>query len=178
MSIADIEVQAMVDRVNEVAIPADFGGAFWQEFDGWLFASNGGEIRNFLRIVDGQLALTQAQRSNTRERLVFSSPLLTDMEKFLTYYFSGSLREKRRLPMLLVVSIPVTVDKVAPGFTITDSGVRDELHHVGEGVVRAGVDVELIEFSHYVALSPEEIRESALDPEGKPHFMVEPGSRG
>ncbi|MFE4467349.1 Imm61 family immunity protein [Leifsonia sp. NPDC056824] len=167
----------MVDRVNEVAIPAGYGGSFWPDFDCLVFASSGGEIRNFLRVVDDQLVLTQAQRSNTDEDLVFSTPQLTDMEKFLTYYFSGSLREKRRLPMLLVVSIPVTKDKVAPGFKITDAGARDELHHRGESVVRAGDYVELIEFSHYVVLSPDEIRESALDPEGKPHFMVEASSR-
>ena len=177
VGIVDADVQQMVDRVNEVAIPADFGGAFLQEFDGWVFATSGGEVRNFLRIVDDQLMLTQAQRTNTRERLVSSSPLLTDMEKFLTYYFCRSLREERRLPMLLVVSIPVTVDKVAPGFTITDAGVRDELHQRGESVVRAGVDLELVEFSHYVTLSPEEIRASALDPEGEPHFVVEAGPR-
>jgi hypothetical protein len=95
------------------------------------------------------------------------------MEKFLTYYFCRRLREKRRLPMLLVVSIPVTVDKVAPGFTITDpGGLGYELRHRDESVVRCGDDVELIKFSHYVTLTPDEIRESALDPEGKPHFMV------
>ncbi|KQR53966.1 hypothetical protein ASF88_03755 [Leifsonia sp. Leaf336] len=178
MSIVDADVQAMVERVNEVAIPAGYGGSFWQQFDGWLFANSGAEIRNFLRIVDDQLVLTQAQRSNTHEKLVFSTPLLTDMEKFLIYYFAEDLREERRLPRLLVVSIPVTVDKVAPGFTITDAGPRDELHHRGESVVRAGGAIGLIKFSHYVDLSPEEIRESALDPEGKPHFMVVPDSRG
>ncbi len=177
MSALDADVQAMVERVNEVAIPADFGGSFWPDFDCIVFADTGAEIRNLLRIVDDQLVLTQAQRSNTHEKLVFSTPLLTDMEKFLTYYFCRSLREERRLPMLLVVSIPVTNDKVAPGFTIVDAGPRDELHHRGESIVRAGDDVELVKFSHYVTLSPEEIRESALDPEGKPHFMVMPGSR-
>ena len=171
--ITDADVQALVARVNEVAIPAVYGGAFWEKFGGWVFASSGGEIRNFLRLVDGRLALTQAQRSNTKERLEFSTPLLTDMEKFLTYFFCRRLREEKRLPMMMVVPIPVTRDKVAPGFTITDPGGPGyELHHAGEGVVRCGDDVELIEFSHYVALSPDEIRESALDPEGKPHFMV------
>ncbi|MGH1522556.1 Imm61 family immunity protein [Leifsonia sp. L25] len=173
MSIGDADVQAMVDRVNEVAIPAVYGGAYWGEFGGWVFASSGGEIRYFLRIVDGQLVLTDAQRARTDENLMFSTPLLTDMEKFLTYYFCRRLREKRRLPMLLVVSIPVTRDKVAPGFTITDPGGPGyELHHAGESVVRCGDDVELTKFSHYVTLTPEEIRQSALDPEGKPHFMV------
>ena len=170
-SIVDADVQAMVDRVNEIAIPAVYAGSFREKFDGWIFASSGGEIRNFLRVVDDQLVLSQAQRSDTDENLVFSTP------KFLTYYFCRRLRERKRLPMLLVVSIPVTNDKVAPGFKITDAGVRDELHQLGESVTRAGVDVELIKFSHYVALSPEEIRESALDPEGKPHFMVEASSR-
>ena len=173
MSVARTDVEAMVERVNAVAIPADFAGGFTQEFDAWVFDSTGGEIRNFLRIVDDRLALTQAQRANTEEDLVFSTPLLEDMEKFLTYFFCGSLRGRERLPMLLVVSIPVTTEKVAPGFTITDPGEPwYELHHFGESVVRAGNKTELVEFSHYVALTPDEIRESALDPEGKPHFMV------
>lgn len=163
----------MVDRVNSVAIPADFGGSFWQKFDAWIFANSGGEIRYYLRLVDGWLVLTNAERSETTEQLVFSTPLLADMEKFLTYYFCDSLRGDRQLPMLLVVPIPVTNDKVAPGFTITDSGGPGyELHQGGESIVRRGDDTELVEFSHYVTLTPDEIRESALDPEGKPHFMV------
>lgn len=178
MSILDADVQAMVDRVNEVAIPAVYGGAYWDNFDGWVFANSGGEIRNFLRIVDKRLVLSQAQRSDTKESVEFSTPLLTDMEKFLTFFFCRRLREKRRLPMLLVVPIPVTVDKVAAGFTVTDpGGPGHELHHYGENVVRCGNKFELIKFSHYVTLSVEEIRESALDPEGKPHFMVTSGSR-
>ena len=173
VSIADADVQALVDRVNEVAIPAGYGGAFWEEFGGWVFANSGGEIRNFLRIVDGQLALTQAQRANTHEKPLFSSPLLADMKKFLTFFFSDRLRDEQRLPLLLVVSIPATEEKVAPGFTIIDvGGFGYELHRSGESTVRRGNKLELIQFSHYVALSPDEIRESALDPEGKPHFMV------
>ncbi|WP_349867576.1 Imm61 family immunity protein [Leifsonia sp. WHRI 6310E] len=174
MNEAAADVQAMVDRVNEVAIPADFGGSFWEEFDAWLFANSGAEIRNFLRIVDNRLVLTNAQRSNTTEQLVFSTPSLSDMEKFLTYYFCDSLREDRRLPMLLVVSIPVTVDKAAEGFSIAKAeGLGYELHCRGESVVRRGRLIGLVKFSHYVALTPEEIRASALDPEGKPHFMVD-----
>ncbi|MGH1522557.1 Imm61 family immunity protein [Leifsonia sp. L25] len=139
MSIADADVQALVDRVNEVAIPAGYGAAFWEEFGGWVFANSGGEIRNFLRIDDDQLVLTQAQRSNTDEDLEFSSPLLTDMEQFLTYFFADSLRYEERLPRLLVVSIPVTADKVAPGFTITDPGGPGyKLHRSGESTVRRG----------------------------------------
>ncbi|MFE4467350.1 Imm61 family immunity protein [Leifsonia sp. NPDC056824] len=179
MSIADADIQAMVDRVNVIAIPAVYAGSFREKFNAWVFASSGGEIRNFLRVVDDQLVLSQAQRSNTDESVEFSSPSLTDMEKFLTYYFCRRLRGRKRLPMLLVVSIPVTVDKVAPGYRITDPGGPGyELHHRGDDIVRRGNKWELIEFSHYVALSPDEIRESALDPEGKPHFMVESGSRG
>jgi|GEM_PF-1670196 len=171
MSLTFAEVQAMVDRVNEVAVPADFGGAFYEKFDAWVFADTGAEIRDYLRIVGDRLVLSNAQRAETKERLIFSPPLLEDMEKFLTYHFCNSLRELRRLPRLLVVSIPVTNDKVAPGFAIRELE-EYELHHTGEPVVRCGVDVDLVKFSHYVGLTPEEIRESALDPEGKPHFMV------
>ena len=130
-------------------------------------------MRNFLRIAEDRLVFTEAYRSNDDKKLVFSTPLLTDMEKFLTYRLCNSLRWDRQLPMLLVVSIPVTNDKIAPGFTITKApGPGFELHRTGEPVVRYGDDVQLVKFSHYVNLSPDEIRESALDPEGKPHFMV------
>ncbi|WP_431219076.1 Imm61 family immunity protein [Leifsonia xyli] len=134
----------------------------------------GGEIRDFLRVVDDRLVLTNAQRAETKEQLVFSTPVLEDMEKLLTYHFCGRLREERRLPMLLVVPIPVTIEKTAPGFTITelDEYPWYELHQANESVVRCGNDLQLVEFSRYVGLSPEEIRQSALDPEGKPHFMV------
>jgi hypothetical protein len=175
MSIDPAEVQGMVDRVNTLAIPAGYGASFYQEFDAWLFANLGFEIRIFLRIVDDHLVLTHAERGDTKETPVFSTPLLTDMEKYLTYYFCRSLRSDKGLPRLLVVSIPVTIDKVAPGFTITDpGGPWYELHHPGESVTRRADIVDLVEFSHYVVLSPDEIRESALDPEGKPHFMVRP----
>ena len=173
MSIDRADVEGMVERVNSLAIPAHFGGGFMAEFDAWVFADTGAEIRNFLRVVDDRLFLTRAQRASTEESLEFSSPLLEDMEKFLTYLLCSSLRGDKGLPMLLVVSIPVTIDKVAPGFEVTDSGDRwYELHHSSDGVVRTGNRTELVEFSHYVNLSPEEIRQSALDPEGKPHFMV------
>ncbi|WP_374178905.1 Imm61 family immunity protein [Leifsonia sp. WHRI 6310E] len=164
----------MVDRVNEVAIPAHFGGVLGKLSGAWVFANRGGEIRNYLRIVDGGLVLTNVERAETVEQLVFSTPSLSDMEKFLTYYFCDSLREDRRLPRLLVVSIPVTIDKAADGYTVVETeGIGYELHRRGESVVRRGSDTDLVEFSHYVALTPEEIRASALDPEGKPHFMVD-----
>lgn len=173
MSVTSAEVEALVDRVNEVALPADSAGSFYEKFDAWVFADTGAEIRDYLRIVGDRLVLSNAQRAETKERLIFSTPLLSDMEKFLTYHYCNRLREVRRLPRLLVVSIPVTNDKVAPGFAITKAaGPGYELHHSGDPVVRYGVDVQLVKFSHYVGLSPEEIRESALDPEGKPHFMV------
>jgi hypothetical protein len=64
---------------------------------------------------------------------------------------------------------------VAPGFTIIKAdGPGYELHHPGESVTRRADIVDLVKFSYYVVLSPDEIRESALDPEGKPHFMVRP----
>ncbi|MFF9564971.1 Imm61 family immunity protein [Leifsonia sp. NPDC014704] len=173
MTIRHSDIQAMVDGVNSLALPAGLPGSFWREFDAWLFATSGAEIRIFLRAVDDRLVLTHAERSDTKEVLVFSTSLLADMEKFLTYFLCSSLREDKRLPRLLVVSIPVTIDKVAPGFTITKAdGPGYELHHRGESVIRGGDDVELVNFSHYVSLSTEEIRQSALDPEGKPHFMV------
>ncbi|WP_295125416.1 Imm61 family immunity protein [uncultured Leifsonia sp.] len=95
------------------------------------------------------------------------------MDKYLTYSFCYRVRERSRLPMLLIVPIPVTIDKVAPGYTITKAaGPRYELHHRDESTIRRGSDTDLVEFSHYVALTPEELRASALDLEGKPHFMV------
>ena len=168
------EVQAVVDRVNEVAAPAGFGVLLSKISVEWVFANLGGEIRHYLRIVDGELVLTNAERAETVEQLVFSAPLLSDMEKFLTYHFCNSLRRRRRLRMLLAVSIPVTIDKAGDGFSIVKSeGLGYELHCRGESVVRRGDDVNLVEFSHYAALTPEGIRASALDPEGKPHFMVD-----
>lgn len=173
MGITVAEVQAVVDRVNEVAAPAGFGVLLSKISVEWVFANLGGEIRHYLRIVDGELVLTNAERAETVEQLVFSAPLLSDMEKFLTYHFCNSLRRRRRLRMLLAVSIPVTIDKAGDGFSIVKSeGLGYELHCRGESVVRRGDDVNLVEFSHYAALTPEEIRASALYPEGKPHFMV------
>ncbi|WP_431219074.1 Imm61 family immunity protein [Leifsonia xyli] len=174
MSTTAIDIQEMVERVNAVAIPAGFGGAFCERYDAWMFADIGCEIRNFLRIVDGRLVLSDAQRGHTEEDLLFSTPLLTDMEKFLTFYFCNSLRGRSRLPRLSLVSIPVTKDKVAAEFSIEelDESPWYQLRHRDKALVRCGDDVELVKFSHYVDLSPEEIRVSALDPGGEPHFMV------
>ncbi|WP_431247887.1 Imm61 family immunity protein [Leifsonia xyli] len=132
-----------------------------------------GEVRNFLRIIEDRFVFTEAYRSNDDDSLLFSTPLLSDMERFLIFYMCNRIRYGRNLPRLLVVTIPVTNDKVAPGFTITKaSGPGYELRHANEPEVRYGDDVQLVKFSHYVSLNPDEIRESALDPEGKPHFMV------
>ena len=174
MSIASADVDAMIDRIRDLVISG--GYALGRAPDGmsWFLDSiPGGEIRNTLSLDDNGLLLTQVQRAETEQDLVFATPLLADMEKFLTYYFCGSLREDKLLPLLLVVPIPVTIDKVAPGYTITKAdGPRYELHHGDESIIRRGSVIDLVKFSHYVALTPDELRESALDPEGKPHFMV------
>lgn len=72
------------------------------------------------------------------------------MEKFLTFHFCNSLRSGQRLPRLLVVSIPVTNDKVASGFAIRELNEYPcyELHHTKDSVVRYGDDVQLVKSSH------------------------------
>ncbi|WP_024819742.1 Imm61 family immunity protein [Arthrobacter sp. 31Y] len=137
----------------------------------WFFTSD--DVRLHLKIENESFVLGASDRGQA-ENHVFTTPLLEDMEKYLTYRFCTISRFDKQLPMLLVVPIPVTLDKVAPGFRIEAIGRNSRLIHHSSHIVRLGSVVDLVEFSHYVNLSGNELRTACMEPNGKLPFFPRP----
>jgi hypothetical protein len=119
---------------------------------------------------DGSFVLVRSDRGG-RERDCFESQLIDDLEKFLIHWLCADCRTNRGLPMLLVASIPATADKLASGYTLVREGRTWVLKEDATGIERRAGELALIEFSHYGTLSPRELREACLAPEGKPPFF-------
>jgi hypothetical protein len=136
----------------------------------WYFSPDGDYYRHvFVR--DGVFVLGQVSRANP-EREVFASENPRDTELFMTFWLCSSWRFQHNLPMLLTVPVPVTADKAAPGFAIERDGRMWVLKEEASEVERRSFDdTELIHFSYYVTMSPEELREACMAPEGRAPFF-------
>jgi hypothetical protein len=94
------------------------------------------------------------------------------MELFMTFWLCRNWREQHNLPRLLTVPVPVTPDKTAPGFVIERDSSAWVLKEAATGVDRRSYDDSgMVPFSHYVTMSPEELRAACMAPEGKPPFF-------
>ncbi|MFE4834030.1 Imm61 family immunity protein [Arthrobacter sp. NPDC056691] len=160
-----------MSRFPELAKAANYSMARSGD-DSWCLYNLGGEVQLYLREVDGRFVLTEAERERS-ERIVFVSPVLDDIEKFLVFRLTSLYRRRQGQPLLLVTPVPVTADSVAPGFSLRLVG--DGLATLTEattGVERQGRIIPLVEFSHYSALSADELRTYTLHPEASPVFRA------
>lgn len=166
-----IDIEPMMSRFPELAKAANYRMA--RSDDGtWCFYNLGGEVRLYLREVDGRFVLTEAERERS-ERILFVSPLLDDIEKFLVFRLTSLYRRRQGQPLLLVTPVPVTANSVAPGSNLRLVG--DGLATLTEsvtGVERQGRVIALVEFSHYSGLSADELRTYTLHPEASPIFAA------
>jgi hypothetical protein len=164
------ELDELMSR--SAALVADAGlTASKDERDGsWYFSPSGDYYRHvFVR--DGYFVIGQVNRARP-EQDVFASPNARDMELFIAFWLCSNWRSQRRLPMLVTVPVPVTIDKVAPGFTIERDGSTWVLKESDAGAERRSYDdAALVKFSYYVNMSPEELHEACMAPEGKPPFF-------
>ena len=136
----------------------------------WYFSPSGDYYRH-VHVRDEAFVLGQVNRDRP-ERDVFASENARDMELYIVFWLCSDWRSSRGLPMLLTAPIPVTMDKAAPGFTFERDGSTWVLVETRSGAERRSYnDSALVGFSHYVHLSPEELREACMAPEGKPPFF-------
>lgn len=136
----------------------------------WYFSPSGDHYRH-VHVRDGAFVLGQVDRDRP-ERDEFVSSNARDMELFIAFWLCGIWRSARRLPMLTTVAVPATVDKAAPGFAIERDGTTWVLTGGDSGAKRWSDDfTELVLLSYYVAMTPDEVRDACMAPDGKPPFF-------
>ncbi len=135
----------------------------------------GGEIRFYIREREPDVfVLSRAERSQD-ERVIMWSPDPVDLERYLTMEVGSSAREWRGEGML---DFPVSAEQIADRFTVETLGpglvalraVSGELlparfPHFAE-------TAPIVQFAQVAGLDLATLRQSYLDPEGKPLFKL------
>ena len=166
-----IDIEPMMSRFPELAKAANYTMARSDEGT-WCFYNLGGEVRLYLREVDGRFVLSRAERQ-APEHTLFASSVLDDVEKFLVFHLTGLYRRRQGQPLLLVTPVPVTAASVAPGFSLElDGEGLAVLTGAATGTERRGRVIALAEFSYYADLSADELRTVTLHPEESPVFAA------
>ncbi|MFC8038883.1 Imm61 family immunity protein [Paenarthrobacter sp. NPDC057355] len=163
-------LEALVARIMKFAGDTGIGVSSNPSDKTWFLTM--GDVRQHLKIRNGAFVLGVSHRGQP-ENDVFVTSLASNMEKYLLYQICMNARFSKNLPLLLTVPIPVTREKVAPGFVLTGHGRNSQLIDQHTGAISFGNDVDLVEFSHYAALTPDDLVEACLAPHGKSPFFVE-----
>ncbi|UKA50796.1 TNT antitoxin family protein [Arthrobacter sp. FW305-123] len=135
------EIQPMIDRLLETTTAAGYSIVTSQD-GSWCLYNLGGEIKIYVWRVDDLYVLSTSERSR-EEQVLFTSPLLVDIELVILYRFTILFRRCERQPFLMPTSMPVVASKAAPGYTVSKDGT--------------GPQITLIEFSHFADMSPYEL---------------------
>jgi hypothetical protein len=132
--------------------------------------NKGGEIRYFVDFVDRYYVITSSDRMDA-ERFHLGAATRAILEKYLCGHFGGSVR---RLHGLQRVRRPFSRDELQLGYSIGKVAFcdreRDALIESSGTVLAIAVDDRLVELSHYIDGTIDTIKDSFLDPEGKPLF--------
>lgn len=142
-----------------------------------IFFNAGGELRIYLeRLESGWIRVTTAERAGNESWLMEAANSEV-LEKWLTVYLGGTVRG-----LLLregMVVMPGRFGEVRGGFHIrriteTTTGSRREISFNGRSLAVFGGyqegNYEAVQFSRYWERSNCEIRDSFLDPTGRPLF--------
>ena len=134
--------------------------------------NKGGEIRYFINLTDSYYVITMSDRTSP-EYFNFAAPTMELIEKYLYGRFGGSVRKAHGLKRL---QKPFTRDELKQGYSfgkITFADRERETLIDRDGSTAAiAADDRLVEMSHYVDVPVETIKNSFLDPAGKPLFVV------
>jgi hypothetical protein len=139
--------------------------------------NKGGEVRNFIGVVDGWCVVTSSDRMGP-ETYDFAADSMPVMEKFLYGEFGGAVRGND-LPS---IRTPFERHELRPGYSLgkQDFAGRERStlsDHSGQTVAIAATD-RLVELSHYLDVPVETIKSSYLAPDGKPLFTLWDDVRG
>lgn len=133
--------------------------------------NKGGEIRYFIDLVDGYYIITTSDRMGA-ENFNFGALTMALVERYLYGHFGGSVRKLRSLQR---VQKPFTRDELKQGYSfgkvVFAARERDALIDRAGSMVAIAADDRLVEISHYIDIPVETIKDSFLDPEGKPLFV-------
>ena len=140
------------------------------ESGGVVFFTDPGELRDYVREVDGAVVVTEVERSSA-EVFEMSATNVEDAAKFLVVRFGFGIRTRMGLPYL---RIPLGLDAIAEGWNVEKvddrwvaaSGLSRRLATFARGSLAA-------EFTHYGDRGVDEIRESFLDPKGRPYGLLD-----
>ena len=140
----------------------------------WFFRSSDDYYRRIF-VRDGMFVVGQVSRASPERDVVVSSNL-PDVELYLVYWLCRVRRERLRLPRLMTASIPLTADKAAAGYSVSHTGGRWVLTDQTKGTERMSgtTHTELVTFSYYLNMTPDDLQDALKAPEGKtPFFPVE-----
>jgi hypothetical protein len=142
------------------------------------FFNSGGEERFYLRRspeVEGWIIVTNASRSGD-EQYSFAARDLYVAERYFWELFGFDIRSRERMKRL---DIPVSADQVATGFHI-DYPARGQSALVdanGDRVMVTSSDVgdiaTLVQVSHLLSVTTQELIDSFLDAGGRPAFPIQ-----
>jgi hypothetical protein len=139
--------------------------------DGSWYLAVSSETTLHLAHRDNKFALSQSDRGS-EEDLFFESSHLDALDKFLTYMLCAQLRADNGLPFLLVVPVPLTVEDVAGGFSLSRNDTNSWVLSEDITGIECMADFDdLVEYSHYARLSFQELCEACQAPEGLPPFF-------
>ena len=136
-----------------------------------IYTNPGGEVRIYIREVDGVYDVSEAERSGD-ERFKFSTRELDLLLKFLTLELGGAVRFNAGLPLQ---SVPSLLEDLPSGFEIEtpnpdvdvllESGVPVASLESGSGLYPA------VEFALVARASLSQIKESFLAADGAPLLL-------
>lgn len=159
----------------------------WAELAGYAFTPEdhsdaalfwldpGGEIRLYIRKSPDAFTLTKAERAS-EEQFELSADSLGVLERYLFGAFGWDLRSKRGLPR---IKTPRKMDELAAGYRLDAldlEGFRRLLDSQGMAIATARGKVSsvtvLVELSHLLKASLDDLRASYEDANARPLFRV------
>ncbi|KAA1248678.1 hypothetical protein F0Q45_19245 [Mycobacterium simiae] len=132
--------------------------------------NKGGEARYLVSFIDGYYVITSSTRLGP-ENFHIGTATMALLEKYLFGHFGNSVRRRRGLNW---VRKPFAMDELQKRYAIGKivflGRERDALIDEAEAVLSIGAVDRLVELSHYINVPVSVIRDSFLNPEGKPLF--------
>ncbi|BBY20124.1 hypothetical protein MSTO_03290 [Mycobacterium stomatepiae] len=143
------------------------------------FSASLGEIQIFVgQIGKGLFLITDSDRMGP-EHFILAAPLMATIERYCFGRFGLEIRSRLGLPR---VKVPISADELPLNFSIETRRFDDAEHWalvapdntlvaIGSTDQIAGT-ADLVKLSLYLTATTDEIRESTLDPDGKPLFEL------
>lgn len=182
-------LRILAPEVVQCAIAAEFDvSAPDRNGDGRaVFTANLGETTFLVGLETDDIVVVSESDRLQPDYLVFAAPSASTVERYLLMTFGSTFRFRRRFPR---IRIPVARDQVASGFDVANRSFRGDerlalIGTDGQPVAWSRSDpyiatVALVELSHHMMGSVNDIAASYLNPSASPLFdhFVHNGTTG